>query len=318
MLHQTRNTVAAALLFTATLAIAQNPPSRFEGTVRWRVFNVPTAVLETLVAGDTSDHEKIFDLDASILGPVAKSLGTQINVHESILHGRDDFLRGTPSYQANTAGTATRASADDTQPFFLIDLTNETTTTVEPLKLRALRWHHDDRAPPSADVSKENQARVQFEAMLETQMQNLPEDQQQQLAEAIRQRPEAFGLGAIAAQAPRIRRLNRESFIGSRSVRAWEVRTASTVSWVWLAGDSSGAAQAIGLAASYGAPPGRVSDDAQGIALLASEGLPIRIQTLGPQGYRLKDLTALDIARPAPELFALSSELVIERFVARE
>jgi hypothetical protein len=265
---------SAGLLALAAITLMPALAAAFEGTLRWRVIEVPPLVLETLVAGSIDDPQK----------------------------AREGRILVIPEHAGEPADA----------PYLLIDPASGTTVAVDAANGGKSSWNRDDPPEPAPEDDKRAKARVAFEGALEAYRKTLPDDQQQQLTDAVRDRPEAFGLGAVAAQPARIRRVERGVHLNGRTVATWDIEADRTVARVWLDEGEKDAARVLAEAARNGAPPGQISPIDRGLAQVCANGLPVRMQRLSPSGYRIDDLLEIDPSPPAESLFVSEESLEAE------
>lgn len=286
------------VLASPQLAVSEEPTA-FNGTLQWRVYEVPSLALEMLVAGSTDDPEKVFELDASILAPISRSLGSKIVPSRAFVRGLDNLLR----LDAGLSKENSTGSPDASATFLLLDRSSGWTKRVDDQGRLLESWHRDDKPEPSPEDLRRAEARTAFEAILKQQMDHLSDEQREEQNEAMERRPDLFGLRDSPSGEGALRRLQRSAVINGFPAQAWEVRSGEEVLWVWLTPRFEREAAASADALLLSSPPAKLSAARRAVASLCTKGMPVRVQAIADGGYRLEDLVAIESHRPEGELF---------------
>jgi len=262
--------------------VSPNVVRAFEGTLKLRSISVERTELGTLVEKPDPSPDAIFGLGVDKLlafkGPPVPE------IDNSTVYIRADQLR------------ANAPLPDDQTGFVVVDIKSGTTRIVMPQAKRYIEWTAADGGALREQIDKTKKR-------LEAQLATLPPDQRQQ-AEAMLKEMTAM---SEEGPPPVLEPLGTTRVINGFHTTGYQMRVGDQVTRGWVTQDLPDLARLYQSAQEklQNMLPSARRDPRTAIG---ERGLPVLVQTLGPDRYRVEELLGVDNKPVAADLFTIPAE----------
>jgi hypothetical protein len=252
----------------------------FEGTVKQVTLVMPTAPL--MAAVDELSPQQVFAISDDRLAEIAKDPNSNAQVNTSTI-------------QIKGAKFRVDMTINDQPGYMLVDSATETGWLVSTPSKVYVEW---TKAAREAQAKKlDTQSRTKD--VLRDQAEKLPPEERERLKAALG--PTAAPTAPPAQ--PELKTLEQNGIVNGALSTLWELRQGNTVSRAWVT-DNYPALLAAFRAASETQHRGGTTRKST-IELFASEGLPMRVQTLAPNRYEQVDIIEIKEESVSDEVFKI-------------
>jgi uncharacterized protein DUF4412 len=266
----------ALLLGCCLLAPTVGWADGFEGTLKFRTITVPTDQLKGLTEGGSTDTQKVYaiPMDKLLTAPGVKP-------RESVIQVRGSKVR------ANTGGR-------DPDGYVIMDVDQGTSLMVMPAQKKYVEWS-------KADMKELTDKMSAMQKQMKERMAGLPPEQRKQMEAMMKNLPDASG----NAPQPQVRALGKTQTINGMQTSAYEVRIGDESAIGWVTKDQKDLQHTFknlreGEEKMMSHNPGK------GIqAALADNGLPIRVQKVDKDEYRVEELIDVQRTPMSADLFSV-------------
>lgn len=269
-------TQIALLLSCCLVAPTVGWADGFEGTLKFRTITVPAAQLKGLTEGGSTDTQKVYAI------PMDKLLAAPgVKPRESVIQVRGSKVR------ANTGGR-------DPDGYVIMDVDQGTSLMVMPAQKKYIEW-------TKADMKELTDKMSEMQKQMKERMAELPPEQRKQMEAMMKNLPNAGG----TAPQPQVRALGKTETINGMQTSAYEVRIGDESAVGWVTEDQKDLQHTFknlreGEEKMMSHNPGK------GIqAALADKGLPIRVQKVDKDEYRVEELVDVQRTPMSAALFSV-------------
>lgn len=256
----------ALLLSCCLVAPTVGLADGFEGTLKFRTITVPIDKLKGLTEGGSTDTQHVYAI------PMDKLLAAPgVKPRESVIQVRGSKVR------ANTGGR-------DPDGYVIMDVDQGTSLMVMPGQKKYIEW-------TKADMKELTDKMSEMQKQMKARIAELPPEQRKQMEAMMKNLPDASG----KAPQPQVRALDKTQTINGMQTSAYEVRIGDESAIGWVTKDQKDLQHTFknlreGEEKMMSHNPGK------GIqAALADKGLPIRVQKVDKDEYRVEEL--IDVQR---------------------
>lgn len=272
--------VAAALLCAAPAARA------FDGTVTLRTISVPRDALAKLNDGKAPDAK------ATLAMMPAKLLEAKdaADVRETTVYVSGPKVRMDAPLEKGKKG------------FALVDLDKGTTWFVVPEEKRYIEWSKDDAKAMGEKM-------VQVRKMLTERLAQMPPEQRAQAEQMLKNMPTENDAKAPPAPPVPLTALDKTQDINGMQATAFEAKEgdATVVGWVTQAQPAlSTALRSVSDRMEQMTPANMRKPSVR--ASLQAKGLPVMVQTLEPDRYRIEEVTKIEQKSVPADLFVVPKD----------
>ena len=272
-----RAQIATLLLGCGLVAPTVGWADGFEGTLKFRTISVPVDQLTGLTAGGSTDAEKVYaiPIDKLLAVPGVKPRETSIQVKGS-------------KVRANTGGR-------DPDGYVIMDVDQGTSWMVMPGQKKYIEW-------TKADMKALTEKMAGMQKQMQERMAGMPPEQRKQMEAMMKSLPSAPG---STPPKPQVRALGKTQTINGMPTSAYEVRIGDESAVGWVTRDQKDLQRTFknlreGEEKMMSHSPGK------GIqAALADNGLPVRVQKVDQNEYRIEELVDVQRTPMGADLFAV-------------
>lgn len=260
----------------------------FEGTLKWRKISVPVHELPGLAGSEAQpDPSAVFAIP---MGTLLAKKGAGVEVEEETIYVKGSKVR------ADIGGL----EEEDKGGYVIMDVPTGTSTMVMPQRKKFVEW-----SAPDVDAMTQRMEAAREQMM--KQLAGLPPEQRKQV-ESMMQGMGGGGAGAKGEPTKLdVRPLGKTQTINGMEAAGYEVHGGrrSGVGWVTQAHKELGRTlQKIEEDQKKLLPPEARAEQEVG-AVLASYGLPVRVQHLGEGEYEVEELVEITPQSLSADLFAV-------------
>jgi hypothetical protein len=255
----------------------------FEGTLKLRTVSIERTALAQLAGKADPSVEDIFSIALEKI--IAFKEGPAAKVEASTVYISGSKLRAdTPVGDGQTG-------------YVIVDVSRGTTEIVVPAEHRYIEWTAAD-----ADAMRKELAKAQ--AALEKQLAAMPPEQRKQTEAAMRQ------LGGLPSATPQTRAelqpLGQTRGINGFHTLGYQIRVGDEVTRGWVTQDQPDLARLYQTAQEsvQGMLPAPNRDPR---TMIGQRGLPVLVQTVAAERYRVEELVAVDTTPVSADLFTTPS-----------
>jgi hypothetical protein len=259
-------------LCLATTALAAD----FEGLLTSRITTVQPSRLVTMLGADATNADKVFAV------PIERFTG---------LSGADTGVESkTATLQVK--GSKVRVDVGDTGNYVIVDTDSSMIYLVMPKDKVVTEVSKADR-------ERLNQQAAPMQKMMQEQLAKLPPEQRQK-AEAMMGKVPAMAAPEVKAKA-----LGKTQTVNGMTASAYETRSSDTVTLGWVTEENKNIARIYKAFQDSDKKLTIGGTGQEGVVerAFAAHGLPVRVQKLGPSGYRIQELTKVEKKALAADLF---------------
>ena len=267
---------AVALLLGCCLAVPTvGWAEGFEGTLKFRTITVPADQLKGLTEGGSTETQKVYAI------PMDKLLAAPgVKPRESLIQVKGSKVR------ANTGGRD--------PGYVIMDVDQGTSLMVIPGQKKYIEW-------TKADMKELTDKMSAMQKQMKDRIAELPPEQRKQMEAMMKSLPDT---GSAAPQ-PQVHALGKTQTINGMQTNAYEVRVGDESALGWVTKDQKDLQHTFknlreGEAKMMSHNPGK------GIqAALADNGLPIRVQKVDKDEYRVEELVEVQRTPMSADLFSV-------------
>ena len=273
-----RAVCVALLLGAASMIPATVWGGDFEGVLKWQTIVVPQDALGEIVgAGATKDADKIF---AVPIDKVKAAKGAQ--VHESTIYVKGSKVR------ADISGPGPEKGG-----YVITDVDQGTSKMVMPKQKKYIEW-------TKVDMEKMGKRMEAMRKAMQERLANLPPEQRKQVEGMMK------GMtGPSSETKPEVKALGKTETINGMQTTGYEVKTADETAVGWVTKDHQDLMQTFAKmqkSQERMLPPNhRGGKNVR--AVLAEQGLPVRVQVLDPMQYHIDELREIKQESVAADQF---------------
>jgi len=277
----------ALALAAAALLLAPSSARGFDGAVSLRTISVARDQLAKVNDGKAPDAaQTLAILPAQLLA--AKDIGA--DVRETTVYVSGQKVRMDAPIERDKKG------------FALVDLDKGTTWFVVPEEKRFIEWSKEDA---KAMVDKMGDVRK----MLQARLAQLPPEQRKQAEEMLKNMPTENAADAPPPAPIPLTALDKKLTINGMQSSAFEAREGDATVIGWVTQDQPALSQALREVSERmeQMTPANMRKPSVRAALQA-KGLPVMVQTLEPQRYRIEEVTKVEKKAVPADLFTLPAD----------
>lgn len=270
----------------AAFLLAPLAASAFEGTLKLRTVSVGRDKLGTVTGGTAPTAEQILAImPAQLLA--AKDAGAA--VHEGTVYVSGSKVRMDLPTERGGSGYA------------IIDTERGLTWLVVPKEKRYIEWSE-------ADAKAMGEKMAQVEKMMKERMASLPPEQRQQV-EAMLKNMKGPG-GDQPAPKIDLQPLGKTKTVNGAKASAFQVKTGDTTTVGWITEDQPDLAKALRTVQErmQKLTPASLRGRESARTALSDKGLPVMVQTLDPQHYRVEEVVTVEPGAVSGDLFTVPKE----------
>jgi len=248
----------------------------FEGTLKFRTITVPAAQLKGLTEGGSTDTRKVYAI------PVDKLLAAPgVKPRESVIQVRGSKVR------ANTGGR-------DPDGYVIMDVDQGTSLMVMPAQKKYIEW-------TKADMKELTDKMSEMQKQMRARIAELPPEQRKQMEAMMKSLPNAGG----DAPQPQVHALGKTETINGMQTSAYEVRIGDESAIGWVTKDQKDLQHTF-KNLREGEEKMMAHSPAKGVqAALADNGLPVRVQRVDKDEYRIEELVDVQRTPMSADLFSV-------------
>jgi hypothetical protein len=268
------------LLAGALVAAAAPDAVAFEGTLKLRSMAIERGQFAALTDKKDPRPEDIFAIPpakaVALKGPGAPS------VDESTVYVSGNKLR------------ADAPMAGDKGGYVIVDISKGTTQIVLPEEKRYIEWTQAD----AVEMGKEL---VKAQDKLKAQLANLPPEQRQQAEAMLKQIP---GMSGTPEPQPKVQPFGEPRKINGFQTSGYKVRVGDEETHGWVTRDEPDLAR-LYQAAQQNLQKMLPAGSRDPRTEIGQQGLPVLVQTLGPEQLRIEELLAVEKKSVPADLFTV-------------
>ncbi len=275
-------------ILVAVVLVAPGIAIGFEGSMSFRTILVQRDQLANLKTDKPSpEPEKAFAIPTTELLSLTGPSGAKVS-----------------SMKVYVNGSKVRAEVPGTDGgYFIVDTEKNTTLLVVPKDKKCIEWTAKD-----SEAFADSMARMQkeMERMAREKLPSLPPEQRQQVEKMLKEQ----GVGAAATTKVDVRPLGEKQTINGMETAGYEIKLENEKTLAWVTQDQPELGKlhrTVQEQMEKMIPPAGRSRQRASTAL-AQHGLPVMVQTLGPEQYVVQELVAVTAEPLAGDLFTVPAD----------